>query len=160
MWPLPLPLRWASASKAVSVPESASTWWAERTVPSATGVVSAITARGRDEHAPQTGASQGLAGGSSGAGRARRGCGGRSAPCESLPIEADSPEAAAHLPASGPMRYALMSVAAVALVVVVVIGLTQASRNAPPQASGGRFDLMAAQRRLARAPEPLRSLYG
>ena len=32
--PLPLPLRCASASSAVSVPESASTWWAESTVPS------------------------------------------------------------------------------------------------------------------------------
>ena len=32
--PLPLPLRWASAMSAVSVPESASTWWAESTVPS------------------------------------------------------------------------------------------------------------------------------
>ncbi len=30
----PLPLRWASASSAVSVPDSASTWWAESTVPS------------------------------------------------------------------------------------------------------------------------------
>ena len=31
---VPLPLRWASASSAVSVPDSASTWWAESTVPS------------------------------------------------------------------------------------------------------------------------------
>ena len=33
--PLPLPLRWASASSAVSVPDSASTWWADSTAPSA-----------------------------------------------------------------------------------------------------------------------------
>ena len=32
--PFPLPLRCASASSAVSVPESASTWWADSTVPS------------------------------------------------------------------------------------------------------------------------------
>ena len=31
----PLPLRWALASNAVSVPDSASTWWADSTVPSA-----------------------------------------------------------------------------------------------------------------------------
>ena len=33
--PFPLPLSWASASSAVSVPDSASTWWAESTVSSA-----------------------------------------------------------------------------------------------------------------------------
>jgi cytochrome c biogenesis protein CcmG/thiol:disulfide interchange protein DsbE len=57
------------------------------------------------------------------------------------------------------MRYALASLAAVALVVVIVIGLTQASRNSPPQASTGRFDLAAAQRHLASAPARLKSLY-
>src|SRR5207248_11367599 len=51
------------------------------------------------------------------------------------------------------------SLAVVALVVILVIGLTQASHNAPSQAAAGRFDLRAAQRRLAHAPEPLRSLY-
>ena len=33
-WPFPLPLRCASARSAVSVPDSASTWWAESSVPS------------------------------------------------------------------------------------------------------------------------------
>src|SRR3954466_564051 len=44
--PLPLPLRSASASSAVSVPDSASTWWAESTVPS----TSVGASRGSGEH--------------------------------------------------------------------------------------------------------------
>ena len=43
--PLPFPLRWASASRAVRVPDSASTWWAESTVPSTS--LGSSTARSR-----------------------------------------------------------------------------------------------------------------
>jgi cytochrome c biogenesis protein CcmG, thiol:disulfide interchange protein DsbE len=57
------------------------------------------------------------------------------------------------------MRRALVLLAAVALVVVLVIGLTQASHNSPPSSSAARFDLGQAQRRLAQAPPPLASLY-
>lgn len=49
--------------------------------------------------------------------------------------------------------------AAAALVIVLVIGLTQASRNSPPQAAPARFDLGQAQRRLQAAPPPLNRLY-
>ena len=47
--PLPLlsPLRWTSASSAVSVPESTSTWWAESTVPSTSAGWSWLSSRSR-----------------------------------------------------------------------------------------------------------------
>ena len=45
--PCPLPLRWASASSAVSVPDSASTWWAESTVPSTSCGSSSLSSRSR-----------------------------------------------------------------------------------------------------------------
>jgi cytochrome c biogenesis protein CcmG, thiol:disulfide interchange protein DsbE len=57
------------------------------------------------------------------------------------------------------MRRLLVVVAAIALVVVLVIGLTQASRNSPSQATAARFDLAQAQRRLSGAPAPLNRLY-
>ena len=47
--PLPLPLRCDSASSAVSVPESASTWWAESTVPSTSAGSSWESRRSRPE---------------------------------------------------------------------------------------------------------------
>jgi cytochrome c biogenesis protein CcmG, thiol:disulfide interchange protein DsbE len=56
------------------------------------------------------------------------------------------------------MRLALALAATVALVVVLVIGLTQAGHNSAP-ASAARFDLAQAQRRLASAPPPLNGLY-
>jgi cytochrome c biogenesis protein CcmG, thiol:disulfide interchange protein DsbE len=58
------------------------------------------------------------------------------------------------------MGRALAMFAAAALVVVLVIGLTQASQNSPPQAAPARFDLGQAQRRLQSAPAPLDHLYG
>jgi cytochrome c biogenesis protein CcmG/thiol:disulfide interchange protein DsbE len=55
------------------------------------------------------------------------------------------------------MRRALPYLAAVALVVVVVIGLTEAGGGS--SASEPRFDLGAAKRTLATAPAPLNGLY-
>jgi cytochrome c biogenesis protein CcmG, thiol:disulfide interchange protein DsbE len=57
------------------------------------------------------------------------------------------------------MRRALVLLAAVALVAVLVIGLTQASRNSGSQGTPARFDLGQAKRRLATAPAPLRGVY-
>ena len=57
------------------------------------------------------------------------------------------------------MNRALMLLAAVALVAVVVIGLTQAGGSDAPGRSGGRFDLAAAQKDLAGAPAPLAALH-
>ena len=58
------------------------------------------------------------------------------------------------------MRRLLLIVAGVALVAVIVIGLTQASGN---DGSGGgdatKFDLPAAKQKLAAAPPPLNGLY-
>ena len=51
------------------------------------------------------------------------------------------------------MRRLLVLVAAVGLVVVVVIGLTQASTPSAPD--GTDFDLPAAKQTLATAPAPL-----
>jgi cytochrome c biogenesis protein CcmG, thiol:disulfide interchange protein DsbE len=58
------------------------------------------------------------------------------------------------------MRRALAMFAAAALVVVLVIGLTQASRDSTPQAAPARFDLGKAKQRLQAAPAPLNRLYG
>ena len=57
------------------------------------------------------------------------------------------------------MRRALVLLAAAALVVVLVIGLTQASHDSPPSGSPARFHLGQAQRKLAGAPPPLAGLY-
>ena len=57
------------------------------------------------------------------------------------------------------MNRALMLLAAVAVVAVVVIGLTQAGGSESPGRSGGRFDLAAAQEDLAGAPAPLAALH-
>jgi thiol-disulfide isomerase/thioredoxin len=57
------------------------------------------------------------------------------------------------------MRRALVLLAAVALVVVLVIGLTQASHKSAPQGTPARFDLAQARRRLQSAPAPLAGLY-
>jgi len=57
------------------------------------------------------------------------------------------------------MRRLLIALGGVALVVVVVIGLTQASQDNGPSAKVRHFDLPAAERKLAAAPEPLHGLY-
>jgi thiol-disulfide isomerase/thioredoxin len=57
------------------------------------------------------------------------------------------------------MRRLLGVLGALALVVVLVIGLTQASHNDGPEAKVTRFDLAAAKRKLAAAPGPLHTLY-
>jgi len=57
------------------------------------------------------------------------------------------------------MKRALMLLAAVAIVAVVVIGLTQAGGSDAPGRSGGRFDLATAQQDLAGAPAPLAALH-
>ena len=57
------------------------------------------------------------------------------------------------------MKRALMLLAAVALVAVVVIGLTQAGGSSAPEQEGGGFDLAAAKQDLAGAPAPLAALH-
>jgi thiol-disulfide isomerase/thioredoxin len=57
------------------------------------------------------------------------------------------------------MRRLLVVLGGVALVVVVVIGLTQASHGDGPAAKVSHFDLPAAKRQLAAAPGPLHGLY-
>ena len=57
------------------------------------------------------------------------------------------------------MRRLLIALGGVALVVVVVMGLTQASQDDGPAAQARHFDLPAAERKLAAAPEPLHGLY-
>jgi thiol-disulfide isomerase/thioredoxin len=57
------------------------------------------------------------------------------------------------------MRRVLALLAVVVLVVVVVIGLTQADESETPEANAPKFDLSAAKRQLAGAPEPLASLH-
>jgi cytochrome c biogenesis protein CcmG/thiol:disulfide interchange protein DsbE len=57
------------------------------------------------------------------------------------------------------MRRALGLLAALALVVVVVIGLTQASKSGGTESDLPAFDLGAAQRKLEAAPAPLNALY-
>ncbi|MEA2291741.1 MAG: cytochrome c biosis protein CcmG, thiol:disulfide interchange protein DsbE [Solirubrobacteraceae bacterium] len=57
------------------------------------------------------------------------------------------------------MRRVLVPLAAVALVAVVVIGLTQASGRGGASAEAPRFDLAQAKQRLAGAPAPLASLH-
>jgi cytochrome c biogenesis protein CcmG/thiol:disulfide interchange protein DsbE len=57
------------------------------------------------------------------------------------------------------MRRALVPLAAVALVAVVAIGLTQASGRGEPSTAVHRFDLGEAKARLAGAPAPLAALH-
>jgi thiol-disulfide isomerase/thioredoxin len=57
------------------------------------------------------------------------------------------------------MRRLLILLGVVALGVILVIGLTQASHKDGPAAKPFHFDLAAAKRRLAAAPGPLRGLY-
>jgi cytochrome c biogenesis protein CcmG, thiol:disulfide interchange protein DsbE len=57
------------------------------------------------------------------------------------------------------MRRLLVVLGGVALVAVVVTGLTQASHDDGPAAKATHFDLAAAQRRLAAAPGALHGLY-
>jgi thiol-disulfide isomerase/thioredoxin len=57
------------------------------------------------------------------------------------------------------MRRLLAVAGSLALVVILVIGLTQASHDDGPAAKPTRFDLPAAKRKLAAAPAALRSLY-
>ena len=56
------------------------------------------------------------------------------------------------------MRRALVALGALAVVVVVVIGLTQASGSSTPDTASS-FDLPAAKRKLEAAPAPLGGLY-
>jgi thiol-disulfide isomerase/thioredoxin len=57
------------------------------------------------------------------------------------------------------MRRLLVVLGAAALVAVVVIGLTQAGHDNGPEAKVSRFDLPAAERKLAAAPGALHGLY-
>src|SRR5919206_2465316 len=57
------------------------------------------------------------------------------------------------------MRRLLAVVGSLALIVVLVIGLTQASHDDGPAAKVTRFDLPAAKRKLAAAPGALHDLY-
>jgi len=57
------------------------------------------------------------------------------------------------------MRRILVLLGAVALVAVVVIGLSQAGGGSEAEAPAREFDLEAAQRRLQGAPAPLAALY-
>lgn len=57
------------------------------------------------------------------------------------------------------VRRLLPILAAVALVAVLVIGLTQAGGDSPNEPEAPPFDLDAAQRQLAGAPAPLAALY-
>lgn len=57
------------------------------------------------------------------------------------------------------MKRALYALGAVALVAVLVIGLTQAGGKEEPGAGKGTFDLASAKRQLAGAPAPLAALH-
>ena len=57
------------------------------------------------------------------------------------------------------MERALFLLGAVALAVVLVIGLTQAGGSDEPQQAQGSFDLAKAKRQLAGAPAPLAALH-
>jgi cytochrome c biogenesis protein CcmG/thiol:disulfide interchange protein DsbE len=56
-------------------------------------------------------------------------------------------------------RRLLWIVAALAVVVVVAVGITQAGSNDAPKATPNSFDLQAARERLAGAPPPLAALH-
>jgi cytochrome c biogenesis protein CcmG, thiol:disulfide interchange protein DsbE len=57
------------------------------------------------------------------------------------------------------MNRALMLLAAVAVIAVVVIGLTQAGGSDAPVQEGGRFDLATAKQDLEGSPPPLAALH-
>jgi cytochrome c biogenesis protein CcmG, thiol:disulfide interchange protein DsbE len=57
------------------------------------------------------------------------------------------------------MRRLLLVAGAVALVAVIVIGLTQAGGGGTEEGDATKFDLPAAKERLATAPAPLNGLY-
>jgi cytochrome c biogenesis protein CcmG, thiol:disulfide interchange protein DsbE len=57
------------------------------------------------------------------------------------------------------MRRLLLVLGGVALVVILVIGLTQANNGDGPAAKASNFDLPAAKRKLAAAPGALHGLY-
>ena len=57
------------------------------------------------------------------------------------------------------MRRAVLPLAALALVAVLVIGLTQAGGDSPREQAAPTFDLAQAKRQLAGAPAPLAALY-
>jgi thiol-disulfide isomerase/thioredoxin len=57
------------------------------------------------------------------------------------------------------MRRWIGLLAAAAIVAVVVIGLTQASKDSTQEGDASKFDLPAAQRELESAPAPLNGLY-
>jgi cytochrome c biogenesis protein CcmG, thiol:disulfide interchange protein DsbE len=57
------------------------------------------------------------------------------------------------------MRRLVLLLAAIALVVVLVIGLTQAGGNSPPEQAAPAFDVAQATRQLEGAPAPLSALY-
>src|SRR3954462_11707312 len=79
------------------------------------------------------------------------------APCESGSIEADSSPTPADLPPSCLMRRLLVLAGSVALVAIVVIGLTKAA------AGGGATNppdsLADAQKELSGSPQPLAALH-
>jgi cytochrome c biogenesis protein CcmG, thiol:disulfide interchange protein DsbE len=58
-----------------------------------------------------------------------------------------------------PVRRAVLILASVALVAVVVIGLTQAGQDEPSASEAPPFDLAEAKQRLAGAPAPLAALH-
>jgi len=57
------------------------------------------------------------------------------------------------------MRRAIAALAAIALVVVLVIGLTQAGSDSPREQAAPAFDLTQAKRELTGAPAPLAALH-
>ena len=57
------------------------------------------------------------------------------------------------------MRRLVLLLAAIALVVVLVIGLTQAGGDSAPEQAATGFDVAQAERQLAGAPAPLAALY-
>jgi cytochrome c biogenesis protein CcmG, thiol:disulfide interchange protein DsbE len=67
--------------------------------------------------------------------------------------------ATTNLPPYVPMRRYAAILAALALVAVLVVGLTQANGGSGSGKTGRKFDLEQAQRELAGAPPPLASLH-
>jgi cytochrome c biogenesis protein CcmG, thiol:disulfide interchange protein DsbE len=57
------------------------------------------------------------------------------------------------------MRRLVPALAALALVAVLVIGLTQAGKDSPPEQAAPAFDLAQAKRQLAGSPAPLAALH-
>jgi cytochrome c biogenesis protein CcmG/thiol:disulfide interchange protein DsbE len=80
-------------------------------------------------------------------------------PLASASIKAAVPEARAGVRPWTAMNRALMLLAAVAVVAVVVIGLTQAGGKDTAGTAGGDFDLATAKQDLRGAPPPLAALH-